>query len=222
MSSFGAAGLNGMRDDIWAMVHAERAAIIEDLERIDDAQWEQPSLCDGWTVHDVVAHMVDTNRTTRLSFAADMVRVRFDFDRQNARGIERARGASPEQTLERLREVASRTSTPPAPLDTRLVEEVVHGEDIRRPLGLTRAYPQEAVARSLRHLARTTASFGGAKELVARIRLTATDAELSVGDGPEVRGTALASAVGLSGRRVALDELVGPGVDLLSAPVGRP
>ena len=189
MSSFGAAGLNGMRDDIWALVHAERAAIIEDLERIDDAQWEQPSLCDGWTVHDVVAHMVDTNRTTRLSFAADMVRVRFDFDRQNARGIERARGASPEQTLERLREVASRTSTPPAPLDTRLVEEVVHGEDIRRPLGLTRAYPQEAVARSLRHLARTTASFGGAKELVARIRLTATDAELSVGDGPEVRGT---------------------------------
>ena len=149
MSSFGAAGLNGMRDDIWALVHAERAAIIEDLERIDDAQWEQPSLCDGWTVHDVVAHMVDTNRTTRLSFAADMVRVRFDFDRQNARGIERARGASPEQTLERLREVASRTSTPPAPLDTRLVEEVVHGEDIRRPLGLTRAYPQEAVARSL-------------------------------------------------------------------------
>ena len=222
MSSFGAAGLNGMRDDIWALVHAERAAIIEDLERIDDAQWEQPSLCDGWTVHDVVAHMVDTNRTTRLSFAADMVRVRFDFDRQNARGIQRARGASPEQTLERLREVASRTSTPPAPLDTRLVEEVVHGEDIRRPLGLTRAYPQEAVARSLRHLARTTASFGGAKELVARIRLTATDAELSVGDGPEVRGTALASCWWRSGRRVALDELTGPGVDLLSAPVGRP
>ncbi len=222
MSSFGAAGLNGMRDDIWALVHAERAAIIEDLERIDDAQWEQPSLCDGWTVHDVVAHMVDTNRTTRLSFAADMVRVRFDFDRQNARGIERARGASPEQTLKRLREVASRTSTPPAPLDTRLVEEVVHGEDIRRPLGLTRAYPQEAVVRSLRQQARMSASFGGAKELVTRIRLTATDAELSVGDGPEVRGTALALLLVASGRRVALDELDGPGVDLLSATVGRP
>jgi uncharacterized protein (TIGR03083 family) len=217
MSSFGAAGLNGMRDDIWALVHAERAAIIEDLERIDDALWEQPSLCDGWTVHDVVAHMVDTNRTTRLSFAADMVRARFDFDRQNARGIERARGASPEQTLERLREVASRTSTPPAPIDTRLVEEVVHGEDIRRPLGLSRAYPQEAVARSLRHLACTTASFGGAKELVARIRLTATDAELSVGDGPEVRGTALALLLVASGRRVTLDELDGPGVITLAA-----
>jgi uncharacterized protein (TIGR03083 family) len=217
MSSFGAAGLNGMRDDIWALVHAERAAIIEDLGRIDDAQWEQPSLCDEWTVHDVVAHMVDTNRTTRLSFAADMVRERFDFDRQNARGVQRARCASPEQTLERLREVASRTSTPPAPLDTRLVEEVVHGEDIRRPLGLTRAYPQEAVARSLRHLARTTASFGGAKELVTRIRLTATDAELSVGDGPEVRGTALALLLVASGRRVALDELDGPGVATLAA-----
>ena len=74
----------------------------------------------------------------------------------------------------------------------------------------------------LRHLACTTASFGGAKELVARIRLTATDAELSVGDGPEVRGTALALLLVASGRRVALDELDGPGVDLLSATVGRP
>ena len=210
-------GPTGMKNDIWPMVHAERAALIEDLEHVDDALWGQPSLCHGWTVHDVVAHMVDTARTTRLGFAADMVRARFDFDRQNARGIERARGASPEQTLERLRQVAPRTSTPPAPLDTRLVEEVVHGEDIRRPLGLTRAYPQEAVARSLRHLARTTASFGGAKELVARIRLTATDAELSVGDGPEVRGTALALLLVASGRRVALDELDGPGVATLAA-----
>jgi uncharacterized protein (TIGR03083 family) len=207
-----------MKNDIWPMVHAERAALIADLEHIDEAQWAQPSPCDGWTVHDVVAHMVDVAATTRLGFVVDMARARFDFDRQNARGIERARGASPEQTLERLRQVMSRTSTPPAPLDTRLVEEVVHGEDIRRPLGLTRTYPQDAVVRSLRHLARTTAAFGGAKELVARIRLTATDAKLSVGDGPEVRGTALALLLVASGRPVALDELDGPGITKLTAP----
>jgi uncharacterized protein (TIGR03083 family) len=73
-------------------------ALIDDLARIDDAQWERPSLCDGWTVHDVVAHMVNTNRTTRRSFAVAMIRAGFDFDRQNARGIQRARGASPAQT----------------------------------------------------------------------------------------------------------------------------
>ena len=204
--------------DVWSMVHAERAALIDDLAHVDDEQWEQPSLCAGWTVHDVVAHLVDSARTTRLGFAVGLVRARFDFDRLNAIGVQRQRGASPQDTLQRLRQVASRRSTPPAPLDSRLVEEVVHGEDIRRPLALTHVYPLEAVVRSLRLQARTPASFGGAKELTARIRLTATDADLSIGDGPRVRGTALALLLAVSGRPAALDELDGPGVARLRCP----
>jgi uncharacterized protein (TIGR03083 family) len=199
------------------MVHAERAALIDDLEGLDVAQWEEQSLCGEWTVHDVVAHLVDTARTTRLGFVLGLARARFDFDRQNAHGVRRHRGASPQETLERLRRVAMRRSTPPAPLDSRLVEEVVHGEDIRRPLRLTRSYAPEAVARSLRLQARTPSSFGGAKELVTRIQLTATDADLSVGDGPEVSGPALSLLLAVSGRRVALDDLDGPGLAALAA-----
>lgn len=205
-----------MKDDVWSMVHAERAALIDDLAHLDDEQWEKPSLCEGWTVHCVVAHLIDTAKTTRLGFAAGLVRAGFDFHRQNTRGVERERCASPQETLERLRRVASRRSTPPAPLDSRLVEEVVHGEDIRRPLGLTRSYRQEAVARALRLQTRTPASFGGAKELMTRVRLTATDADLSVGAGPEVSGTALSLLLAVSGRRVALNELDGPGVTTLA------
>ncbi len=203
--------------DVWPMVHAERAALIGDLEDLDDAGWEERSLCGEWTVHDVVAHLVDSARTTRFGFVVGLVRERFDFDRQNARGVQRHRGASPQETLERLRRVASRRSTPPVPLDSRLVEEVVHGEDIRRPLGLVRSYPQEAVVRSLRLQARTPVSFGGAKELLARVRLTATDAGVSIGDGPELSGSALSLLLGVSGRRVALDDLDGPGVAALAA-----
>ncbi|MFI9825111.1 maleylpyruvate isomerase family mycothiol-dependent enzyme [Streptomyces sp. NPDC052013] len=207
-----------MNNDVWPMVHAERAALIDDLAHLDDERWGQPSLCEGWTVHDVAAHLVDTARTTRLGFVAGLVRDRFDFDRQNARGVERERGASPQETLQRLRQVASRRTTPPAPLDSRLVEEVVHGEDIRRPLGLTRSYPPEAVTRSLRLQARTPASFGGAKELTARVRLTAVDADLSIGDGPEVTGPALSLLLAVCGRRVALEELDGPGIAALVTP----
>ena len=203
--------------DVWSLVHAERAALIQHLEDLDDAQWEEPSLCRAWTVHDVVAHLVDTARTTRLGFAIGLARARFDFDRQNARGVERHRGASPQETLQRLRQVAARRSTPPAPLDSRLVEAVVHGEDIRRPLGLTRSYPREAVVRSLRLQARTPASFGGAKELVSRVRLTATDDDVSIGDGPDVSGSALALLLAISGRSVAMDDLDGPGVAALAA-----
>jgi uncharacterized protein (TIGR03083 family) len=203
---------------VWELVHAERAALIDDLERLDDHRWAVPSLCPGWTVHDVVAHLVDTARTTRLGFLVGMARAGFDFDRLNARGVERERRAYPRATLEELRRVASRTSGPPAPLDTRLVEEVVHGEDIRRPLGLTRSYPVETVVRALRLQARTPAAFGGAKEIVARVRLTAADADVSIGAGPDVTGSALSLLLAVSGRRVALDDLAGPGVDTLTSP----
>ncbi|MCI3221311.1 maleylpyruvate isomerase family mycothiol-dependent enzyme [Streptomyces sp. NP-1717] len=203
--------------DVWPLVHAERAALIGDLGRLDDERWEEPSLCAGWTVHDVAAHLADTARTTRLGFLAGLARARFDFDRLNARGVARERGASPRETLERLRRVASRRSTPPAPLDSRLVEEIVHGEDIRRPLGLSHSYPSEAVVRSLRLQVRTSDSFGGARELVARTRLTATDADVSIGEGPEVRGPALSLLLAVSRRRVALDDLDGPGLTALAA-----
>jgi hypothetical protein len=150
------------------MVHTERAALIDNLKNLDDARWEEQSLCGDWTVHDVVAHLVDTARTTRLGFVVGLARARFDFDRQNARGVERHRGATPQETLERLQ-------------------------------------------------ARTPASFGGAKELVGRVRLTAADADVSIGDGPQVSGSAISLLLAISGRRVALDDLDGPGVTVLAA-----
>lgn len=205
--------------DVWPLVHAERAALIDDLEHVDDARWDVPSLCGDWTVHDVVAHLVDTARTTRIGFVVALARARFDFHRLNAVGVQRHRGATPGETLGRLRAVAARRSTPPAPLDSRLVEEVVHGEDIRRPLGLTRAYPVDVVVRALRVQVSTPAAFGGAKELVARVRLTATDADAAIGDGPAVSGSALSLLLAVSGRRVALDQLSGPGVERLAAAV---
>ncbi|GHB11572.1 maleylpyruvate isomerase family mycothiol-dependent enzyme [Streptomyces termitum] len=204
-----------MGEHVWALVHTERAALIRDLARLDGEQWRTPSLCAGWTVHDVAAHLVDSARTTRLGFLAGLVRARFDFDRQNTAGVERERGATPDETLRRLEQVADRTSAPPGALDSRLVEEVVHGEDIRRPLGLTRAYPKEAVVRALRLQARTPAAFGGARELLARVRLDATDTALTLGAGPSVAGPALSLLLAVSGRRAARSDLAGPGLDAL-------
>lgn len=204
-------------NDVWPMVHTERAALISDLENVDDALWGRESLCDGWSVHDVVAHLIDNAKTTRLGFLFGLARARFDFDQQNARGVRHEQGASPAETLSRLRHVARRTSTPPVSLDTRLVEEIVHGEDIRHPLGISRTYPRQAILRSIRFQARTPASFGGAKELMERIQLTPTDADESFGTGPQVSGPALPILLAISGRQAALKELEGPGLQVLTA-----
>lgn len=202
-------------NEIWPMVHAERAALIEDLTILRPEQWESPSLCADWTVHDVAAHLVDSARTTRLGFLASLVRARFDFDRLNQRGVDRERAEGPDQTLARLQEVAQRTSMPPASPDTRLVEEIVHGQDIRRPLGITRHYPAVAVERALRLQARTPAAFGGCKELMKSVRLTATDADVEVGFGAQVSGPAVSLLLAASGRHSPVTDLTGEGLALL-------
>jgi uncharacterized protein (TIGR03083 family) len=207
--------------DVWPVVHAERQALAALLSTLDDAQWETPSWCAGWTVHDVVAHVVSTAQTTRLSFVVGLVRARFDFDRDNANGVARSRGATPAETLDRLRAVACRTSTPPASLDTRLVEAFVHGEDIRRPLGATGDYPLASVVQALRYQLKTTTSFGGGKEHAAGLTLVADDADLSAGTGPVVSGPALGLLLAVSGRAQALADLDGPGVAELGSRLER-
>src|SRR5690606_38350890 len=129
----------------WPVVHEERRRLVADLAELTDAQWATPSLCPGWDVHDVVAHLVDTARTGRLGFVRALVEARMDFDRANENGIAREKRPDPRETLGALRDAAELTLTPPANLATRLVEAIVHGEDIRRPLGLTGQYPDAAV-----------------------------------------------------------------------------
>lgn len=193
----------------------ERLSLINDLATLRPDQWGLPTECGFWSVHDVVAHLVDTAKCTRASFVRDLVTARFDFDRANARGVARERYATPERTLEELRTVARRTSGPPAPQATRLVEILVHGEDIRRATGLTRGYPTSEVSQALTYQAGASPAVGGGREMAAGLRLVATDADVSLGEGPEVRGTALTLLRALTGRPVHADELTGPGAPRL-------
>ena len=207
--------------DVWELVAAERRALVEDLAGLADEQWEVASLCAGWTVHDLAAHLVDNARTSKGGFLAAMVRSRFDFERLNAAGVARWRGATPAETLERLRVVVDRRTTPPAPVDSRLVEEVVHGEDVRRPLGLRRDYPTEAVERALAHQLRTSVAMGGGRQHLAGMSLRATDADVRLGEGPEVAGPLVSLLLVSSGRAAGLADLAGDGVPRLEAALKR-
>lgn len=196
---------------VWPVVHDERQALIRDLESLTAEQWAQPSLCPGWDIHDVVAHLVDSAKTTRLGFLRRLIAAKFDFDKHNANGILRERASTPEATLTEFRHMHTATKTPPAALATRLVEAIVHGEDIRRPLGLIGSYSSESIDVALHYQLKTGASIGGGKERAAGFRLQASDSSLEHGSGSEVRGTSLALLMAVSGRPVDKNDFSGEG-----------
>lgn len=199
----------------WPLVHAERRALAADLAALRPDQWETPSLCAPWTVHDVLAHLVDSAQTTRLGFVRRMIAARGDFDRDNATGLAREKRADPAETLAAFRTVVELTSTPPADLATRFVEAYVHGEDIRRPLGIRADYPVEGVVAALEYQLRTGAAMGGSKELAQGVRLVGTDAGQAWGAGPEIHGTVIDLLLVITGRPVPADRFAGEGVQTL-------
>ena len=176
-----------MADSIWPTIHAERAALADDLDGLTDAQWSTRSLCSEWDVHQALAHLVSAAMMTPPKFARKFAAARFNFDRFAAGEVARQSRGRPAETLAAFRAVQGRTSAPPGPKDTWLGEAFVHGEDIRRPLGIAHDYPLAAVARALPFYAKSNAIIGG-RDRVAGLTLRATDTELSVGTGPLVEG----------------------------------
>lgn len=196
---------------VWSAVHDERRALSADLAKIPPQQWSAASLCPGWDVHDVLAHLIDSAKTTRWGFVRRLISARFDFDRDNAIGVARERCGSPAETLAAFDGIISETKTPPAAPATRLVEAVVHGEDVRRPLGIQRDYPVDHVLPALKYQLKTAGAMGGGRERAQGLRLVAVDTDFASGSGPEVRGTALALLLAVSGRPLRATELTGPG-----------
>ncbi|WP_374928730.1 maleylpyruvate isomerase family mycothiol-dependent enzyme [Kytococcus sedentarius] len=205
---------------VWRLVHAERRALIDDLATLTPEQWATPSLAPGWTVHDVASHLIDNARTTPWRITVGMVRARGDLDRQNQAGVEAERRPTPAATLDALRSWAGRTSGPPtwmAPVASRLVEEIAHGEDIRRPLGIRHFYPIPAVQQALAYQLATPVAMGGAPAALRQVRLVATDAAVTIGEGPEVQGRLLELLMAATGRPWREGSLTGDGVALLAA-----
>ncbi|MEV4629481.1 maleylpyruvate isomerase family mycothiol-dependent enzyme [Micromonospora sp. NPDC049523] len=192
-------------------VEAERLGLADLLDTLDEHEWRTPSLCAGWSVRDVVAHLTLADReftTTMLR----LIRARGDFDRVTAdMARERALRYSPAELVAQLRETAGQPRRFPmsSPLDP-LTDILVHGQDITRPLGHERPPPAERALPVLRHV--WTSFFYGNRKRFAGLRLVATDADWSAGDGPrQVSGPAGDLLLVLTGRRAGLTGLTGDG-----------
>jgi uncharacterized protein (TIGR03083 family) len=198
----------------WPVIHAERGALADDLHGLSDAQWQTASLCTGWSVHDLLAHMVATAEMTKLGFFGKFAGSGFNFGKMAEKEVAEGTANGPAATLAEMRAAQNRTTSPPGPVDSWLGETLIHSEDIRRPLGIKHEYPNDAVVRTLNFYKKSNLIVG-AKKRITGLTLRATDADWSTGNGPEVQGPAMSLLLAMTGRTAALEDLSGDGVETL-------
>lgn len=200
--------------DFWPLIHAERAALAADLASLTDEQWATPSLCTGLTVREVLAHLTAEASLTPVSWMVGVIRCRFDFDKQVTMRLAEHLGATPVETLARFQRVITSTTKPPLPMVAMLGEMIVHGQDIRRPLGIHRDAPIGTLTRVADYY-RGSDMAVLAKGRIGGLRLAATDGPFAAGSGLVVSGTTLALTMAMTGRTTYCDDLEGDGVALL-------
>jgi uncharacterized protein (TIGR03083 family) len=205
------------------LTHAHRLDFIATLEGLTADQWQTPSLCTEWRVVDVAAHLAWAPVLGAGAGAVAMVRHGLSMNRMIARSAvgwsEHGRDAILAQLRDNARTGATPIGMPPV---AALADAVVHGLDVRRPLGLPGEVPVEALAPVAGFALGTPWPLnvvvgGSARRRVAGVRLVATDADWARGSGPDVYASAATLLLLLYGRPVAAAELAGPGAPVLLA-----
>jgi uncharacterized protein (TIGR03083 family) len=203
---------------IWSLIHTERRAVADTIEGLSPEQWSRPSLVEGWSIGQLASHMLRAAEQTPGKFLKQMAKSGFRFDK-SMDDTARASALGKDEIVARLRQRLTTTNHPPGPAVAMLGEVVVHGEDLRRPLGLTRLVPDDAINECLDMYAKTNFPVGGKKRITG-LRMVTTDTGWSHGDGPEVSGPGLSVLLATTGRPDGLDDLKGEGVTILRQRMG--
>jgi uncharacterized protein (TIGR03083 family) len=198
----------------WSLIHKERAAMADTLDTLSEAQWETPSWCEGWSVHQTAGHILAAAEQTPPNFYKELIQAGFRFNVFTDRAAKRLGELGPKELIARLRQRTATTNHPPAPVVAMLGEIVVHGADIRRPLGLDHRPDDDALVAVAENFKKTNLLIGS-KRRIAGLKLTATDCDWSSGEGPPVAGPLLSLIVVMSGRMQAIGDLSGEGVATL-------
>jgi uncharacterized protein (TIGR03083 family) len=201
--------------DIQARTAANRRLLADFFDGLDESQLQTRSLCDAWTVHEVLGHLVMPLTGSVSGFLLQVVRARGSINRASeAVASELARRPVGKLTA-LLREKADEHGKAPGvgPMG-QMTDGCVHLRDCARPLGLPDDVSLDDWQMVLDWLPSGVPGLVP-KRLLVGLRLAATDQEWSWGAGEEVTGPSEALALAVSGRTVALNDLVGPGVEIL-------
>ena len=205
-------------DTVWRHIHQQRRALADQLSRLDEDQWQHDSLCAGWTVRDVAAHVISTPgigwpEVLRLTPSI----VLRGYNGAIFEDVRRRGRRSPAEILaDYERYDGSRHHVPTTTHVEPLVDVLVHTQDILRPLGIDHAMPPDAAAAAADR-ARLLAPLMGSRRLVRGVRMVADDVDWARGHGPVVGGPMQELLMLCCGRDARLEALTGDGCELLRA-----
>jgi uncharacterized protein (TIGR03083 family) len=203
---------------VWATIDRERASLADLLDDLGPQEWDVPSLCGGWRVRDVAAHLTLAHMGT-LDAVRELARARGGFNRMiHDTAVRRAAAMSVADCAAALRTmVGSRRKAPGVTHLEPLTDVLVHGQDMVVPLGRQRPMPPEPSAAAAARVWSMGFPFHARRRL-SDVRLRATDSDWAVGAGPEITGTTGALLLLVTGRTTAaLPLLDGPGLAAVAA-----
>ncbi|WP_127507262.1 maleylpyruvate isomerase family mycothiol-dependent enzyme [Actinoplanes solisilvae] len=204
-------------DESWQVIAAQRRALADLLETLTPTQWSTASLCSGWRVRDVAAHVALASQPLGWSLLRDAARARGSFHRLNRDVALRAFPAA-DELIAVLRRDADSRRLPFVTNYRNLVPDIlVHGQDIALPLGLDHPVPVLAARAGAAHVWSMGWPFHARRRL-AGLQLSATDADWRAGRGSTVAGPIAALLLLLTGRvAAAAPHLHGPGAAFLAS-----
>jgi uncharacterized protein (TIGR03083 family) len=207
-------------DELWAAIDAQRTRTADLLETLTADEWSHRSLCDGWTVRDVAGHLTLQQMTLGAALRLALKHPGIHSMNWIIQTSGRDQAALPtEKIIGEIRGmVGSRRHNFGVTARETLIDIVVHGQDIAIPIGRSLPVPAEVAATAATRVweCRGTRMSKVFKPLpYDGLRLVADDIDWSVGAGPELRGPILSLLLLLTGRRVVLPQLNGPGAAVL-------
>lgn len=195
--------------EIRKAIAAERRDLAAVLTGLPAGAWDEPTLCEGWRVREVVAHMTMQYRMSMPRFALEMLKAKGDFNRMaDRRARSDAEAMTSAELAAMLGDNAEHQWKPPGGgYEGALSHDVIHGLDFTVPLGVERRVPEDRLSIVLRGINSRGVKFFGVD--LAGIELRADDLDWTYGSGIPLTGAAQDLFLVLCGRRLPAGRLHG-------------
>lgn len=199
------------RNETWDVIVAERSLLAARLSELGPASWDADSLCAGWRVRDVAAHLIAGPQLTWGALAGLLPQAWRGYN-----GLTlwdgRRRGSAPVADILAQYERWGPARRGPAVVTHRenLIDTLVHTQDMLRPLGIEHVPPARATAAAARWVEPTAFLLGGAR-VIRSVRMIATDADFDAGRRPVIEAPMIDLLMLRAGRAARSSAVTGPG-----------